>query len=55
MSEVIKKVLNEYGDIVYEERDDGYWEENIYTDDGKLIQSTSHYANGIVEVENYKV
>ena len=50
---VTVEIMDKNGNTIYEEHDDGYWETNTYTPDGKLIQSACHYANGIVEVENY--
>jgi hypothetical protein len=41
------------GNVLIEEHDDGYYEENNYYPDGKLKRSYIHYANGVVEVENY--
>lgn len=51
-SMITKEILDTNGNVVYEEHDDGYWEENIY-DGTKLVKSTSHYANGLIEVERY--
>ena len=50
---IVKEILNKYGDVVYEEHDDGYLEENEYNCNGKLIKSTCHYSNGLIEVEQF--
>ena len=44
---------DENGNILVEEHDDGYYEENQYYPDGKLKRSYIRYSNGIVEVEHY--
>lgn len=51
---IIKQTLNSRGDILYEEHSDGYYEINTYDLCGCLIRSEQHYANGIVEVEQWK-
>ena len=50
---VIETKKDENGNIIYEKHDDGYYENNTYNDNGKLIRSESHYSNGIVEIEKY--
>ena len=49
---ITKQIKDSNGNVVYEEHDDGYVEENTYQDD-KLIRSEQHYSNGIIEVEHF--
>lgn len=49
---ITKQIKDSNGNIVYEEHDDGYVEENIYRNN-KLIRSEQHYANGIIEIEHF--
>ena len=41
------------GNILYEARSDGFYEENTYTSKGKLVYCTTHYSNGLTECEQY--
>lgn len=45
---------DEDNNLVYEEHEDGYIERNTYDDNNHLVRSEQRYANGIIEVENYK-
>lgn len=49
---ITKQIKDSNGNIVYEEHDDGYTEQNTYRNN-KLIRSEQHYANGIIEIEHF--
>ena len=43
------------GNVILEERDDGFKEESTYDDNGRLIKIVTTYPNGIVETEQFAV
>lgn len=49
---IIKK--DEYGRVIYEERDDGFYEFTSYYDDGTIKKVETHYPRGQVEIERFK-
>jgi len=51
---IIKQIKDEYGNLLYEEHDDGYIETNEYYEGThKLKKSVSKYKNGIIETSFY--
>ena len=50
--EILEK--DQDGNIVLEQRYDGFREESTYYN-GKLIRQVTRYPNGIVEIDNYAI
>lgn len=51
---ITDQIIDENGNLIYEEHDDGYKEYNeYYTDTNKLKKSVSCYSNGLIETEHY--
>ena len=52
--EYCKKIIecDEDGNIILEQRSDGFKEENTYYK-GKLVKQVTTYPNGIIETEHY--
>lgn len=50
---ILQQIIDENGNVIYEEHDSGYFERNQYNENGKLIRSEQHYPNGIVEIEHF--
>ena len=53
MNRECKIVKDKNGNIIYQEYPDGSYERNMYNENNKLIKNEFHYANGIVETQQY--